>query len=230
VRTFLERVLRLTTALHPYVSYVNLSDLREMKMNWKIEGDIIIACNCDYGCPCNFNGLPTRGKCEGNWNWRITDGHYGDVKLDGLTVSIAVNWPAAIHEGNGEGIVIIDEAANDKQREALVELTSGRVGGPWQIIMTTITKLHGPEFAKFEFSADSYNSRIRAGDFVVVEMEPVRNKVTKAETHPRAILPEGFIVKEAELGASRTFRISGPVSFDHSGHYAAFGRFSYQSA
>jgi hypothetical protein len=201
----------------------------EQNPNWKIEGDVIIACNCDYGCPCNFNGLPTHGKCEGNWNWRISRGHFGDITLDGLALSMAVNWPGAIHEGNGEGLLVIDESADAQQREALLALTSGKVGGPWQIIMTTISKLHGPEFAPYEFTADSFTSRMRAGSFITVEMEPVRNKVTQAEVHPRAILPEGFIVKEADLGASKTFRIAGPVSFDHSGHYAAVGPFSYQS-
>jgi hypothetical protein len=201
-----------------------------MNIDWEIEGDVIVACNCDYGCPCNFNGLPTTGKCEGNWNWRISSGHYGDVSLDGLAFSVAVNWPGAIHEGNGEGILVIDESADPQQREALLMLTSGKAGGPWQIVMTTVSKLHGPEFAPFEFTADGLSSRMRAGAFVTVEMEPVRNKTTNAEVHPRAILPEGFIFKEADLGASRTFRIDGPVTFDHSGRYAALAPFKYQSS
>jgi hypothetical protein len=34
---------------------------------WKLKGTVLIACNCDYGCPCNFNALPTHGHCEGGW-------------------------------------------------------------------------------------------------------------------------------------------------------------------
>ena len=75
---------------------------------------------------------------------------------------------------------------------------------------------------------DGYASRVRAGRWVTLQMEPVRNKVTGAETHPRAILPEGFVFREAELGASTTFRIDGPVRFDHSGRYAAAAPFDYQ--
>lgn len=195
---------------------------------WHIRGHVIIACNCDYGCPCNFNGRPTTGKCEGNWNWHIEDGSYGGVSLAGLTVSMAVNWPAAIHEGNGEAIAILDERADERQREALAALVSGKVGGPWKIIRTTIATMHGPEYAPFEVSVDGYASRVRAGDYITVEMEPVKNPVTKAEVHPRAVLPEGFVVKEAELGTSSVFRVAGPVSFDHSGRYAALGPFEYQ--
>lgn len=195
---------------------------------WILRGQVIIACNCDYGCPCNFNGLPTTGKCEGNWNWHIEHGNFGDVSLSGLTVSMAVNWPKAIHEGNGKGILVIDERADPRQREALTTLTSGKVGGPWKIIATTITEMHGPEFAPIEFSANGYESSAKAGRFIEVQMEPVKNPVTQAEAHPRLLLPEGFITRDAQLGASSTFRVEGPVSFEHPGRYAALGTFEYQ--
>ena len=29
-----------------------------VKTSWTLKGQVIIACNCDYGCPCNFNALP----------------------------------------------------------------------------------------------------------------------------------------------------------------------------
>ena len=195
---------------------------------WHIRGQVILACNCDFGCPCNFNGLPTTGKCEGAWNWHIQEGSYGDVRLDGLTFCVAVNWPGAIHEGGGEAFVVFDERADEPQRAALSALISGRAGGPWKIISTTIEKQHGPAYAPFEVTVAGFSSRVTAGDQIVLEMEPVRNKDTGVEVHPRVVLPEGFIFKEADLGASSTFRISGGVNFDHSGNYAAAAPFEYQ--
>ena len=55
----------------------------------ELKGTVLIACNCDYGCPCNFNGLPTTGKCEGNWNWHIEAGRFGDVPLARTLVTSA---------------------------------------------------------------------------------------------------------------------------------------------
>ncbi|HEX8360676.1 MAG TPA: DUF1326 domain-containing protein, partial [Longimicrobium sp.] len=107
-------------------------------------------------------------------------------------------------------------------------LVSGRAGGPWKIIGTTIETVHPPQYAPFEVVAAGFASRVRAGDFITLEMEPVRNKVTGAETHARAILPEGFVFREADLGASSAFRVTGPVSFDHTGRYAAAAPFEYQ--
>ena len=195
---------------------------------WHLRGHVILACNCDYGCPCNFNGLPTTGKCEGNWNWHIEDGRYGDVPLSGLTASVAVNWPGAIHEGNGEAMIILDAGADERQRHALLTLLSGQAGGPWKIIATTITTVHGPEYVPIEVTVADFGSRVQAGDFITLQMEPVRNKATGAEVRPRAILPEGFVFKEGDLGASSAFRVAGPVSFDHTGRYAAAAPFAYQ--
>ena len=195
---------------------------------WKLRGHVILACNCDYGCPCNFNGLPTTGKCEGLWNWHIEQGKFGDVPLSGLTVGVAVNWPGAIHEGNGEAMVVVDERADERQRRALTTLISGEAGGPWKIISTTISKLAPVQFARFDVKVNGYSSSVTAGKFITLKMEPVTNRVTKVEVHPRVVLPEGFIFKEGEVGASSAFRITGPVSFDHTGRYAAVAPFEYQ--
>lgn len=212
---------------HPSSAAADTAPVQDVP-GWRIRGHVLVACNCDYGCPCNFNGAPSAGKCEGGWNWHVEEGSFGDVPLAGLTFGLFVNWPGAIHEGNGEGIAVVDERADDAQREAIRTLISGRVGGPWKIVSTTIARLHGPEYAPYDVAFDGRRSRVRAGEYITLDMEPVRNKVTGAEAHPRVLLPEGFIFKEADLAASSTFRVEGPVSFDHSGRYAAAAPFDYQ--
>ncbi len=54
-----------------------------MATKWHINGDYILACNCDYGCPCNFNARPTAGFCQGATGFLVAEGAYGDVRLDG---------------------------------------------------------------------------------------------------------------------------------------------------
>jgi len=72
-----------------------------LKTQWKIEADFLQACNCDYGCPCEFEAPPTRGDCQGLGAWRINRGQHGDVSLDGLGFAYAAHWPGPLHKGNG---------------------------------------------------------------------------------------------------------------------------------
>lgn len=76
--------------------------------SWQLNGNIIIACNCDFDCPCNFNAPPSHGKCEGGWVWAITDGLVRDVRVDGLVVALYAAWPGAIHEGAGRAVAYME--------------------------------------------------------------------------------------------------------------------------
>ena len=188
---------------------------------------MLVACNCDFGCPCNFNARPSRGKCEGGWTWHVERGSFQDVSLDGLNFSIYVNWPGAIHEGNGEGLFLLDERADDHQRGAIATLMGGEVGGPWGVLAWTWPKLHGPVVVPYEIKFNGVASRVKAGNILEVESTTIRNPVTGAEVHPGVILPEGIIVKRADLGCSKLFRVRERVTMDHPGQYTAVGPFEY---
>jgi hypothetical protein len=194
---------------------------------WSLRGTVLIACNCDYGCPCNFNALPSRGKCEGQWTWHVDDGRFDGVSLDGLNFTVAVNWPGAIHEGNGEALILVDERADDSQRRAIETLVGGDVGGPWGVLAWTWPTVHGPYAVPYEIEVAGIDSRVRAGDKLELESGPIRNPVTGAEVHPGAVLPEGIVFKRGDFGASKTFRVSDGIAWDHSGQYTAVGPFEY---
>lgn len=68
-----------------------------------MEAEYIQSCNCDWGCPCNFDALPTHGNCEALVAYRVKRGKFGDTKLDGVVFAEGLWWPKAIHEGDGMG-------------------------------------------------------------------------------------------------------------------------------
>ena len=193
----------------------------------QLRGTVLISCNCDYGCPCNFNALPTPGKCEGHWTWHVESGSIDGASLDGINFSLCVNWPGAIHEGEGEGVLFVDERADDHQRDAIRRLVAGEFGGPWGILAWTWPTLRGPEAVPYDLELNDVNSRVNAGDKLVLEMEPIRNPVSGAEVTPGAVLPQGLIFKEGTFASSKTFRVSDGVSFEHPNKYAAVAPFEY---
>jgi hypothetical protein len=193
---------------------------------WAASGTLMIACNCDYGCPCNVNGLPTTGKCEGGWTWTIDSGKYGSTSLDGLSISVFANWPGAIHEGGGKAVAFLDESGDDEQQEALRALIRGDAGGPWAIFSATY-ELDGPHAASYDVKIADEKSGYKIGDAADLQMRPITNPVTGDAVHPRLLLPEGLLVKDLGLYASETFAVRQGVEYDHSGRYAALGAFEY---
>jgi len=198
-----------------------------MMAPWKLLGKVLVACNCDWECPCNFNAPPTTGKCEGGWTWHVDEGTYGGVPLDGLNFSVFVNWPGAIHHGNGEAVIFFDERADDTQRSAIETLVGGSVGGPWGVLAWTWPKVHGPYAVAYDIAFDGVNTRIKCGGCLEIEGGTIRNPATGAESHPGVVLPEGIIFKQGDLGASVRFRLTHDIEYDHSGKYLAVGPFDY---
>ncbi|MBM3768928.1 MAG: DUF1326 domain-containing protein, partial [Acidobacteria bacterium] len=124
-------------------------------VNWKIKGDNLSTCNCDWGCPCQFNARPTHGFCEAMVGIRITEGFFGDVDLGGVTFSAAAKWPGALHEGNGTIQLAIDAAASQAQREALLAMASGKNGGTFFEIMSAVCpNVLPPLIAPIYFASD----------------------------------------------------------------------------
>ena len=130
-----------------------------MPEKWRYTADYMVSCNCDYGCPCNFNARPTKGQCEGVVAIRIKDGAFGSTALRGLKGVIAAWWPGAIHEGGGVMQSYVDVKASDAQRIALSQILSGEVGGPWALFAKTYKTLP-PKSSRIEFEAKAKRSRL----------------------------------------------------------------------
>lgn len=200
-------------------------------VKWYIKGDYILGCNCDYGCPCNFNARPSPGFCQGAIMFRIEDGAYGDVRLDGLSAGCASKWPGAIHEGNGTASFYIDEQANAAQRNALTQIITGQAGGlPWPILVSTYSHISGPHFVNIEITGAGEDAVARVDGRMAMSFQPIRNPVTKEPAYPKVVLPQGFIFKEGDQYALKEFWVSdGPeLHFAHPGKCAEFARIHWQ--
>jgi hypothetical protein len=53
------------------------------------------SCNCSWGCPCQFNALPTTGRCEAFVTCLISNGYFGNTRLDGVLFVRKTQWAFA---------------------------------------------------------------------------------------------------------------------------------------
>ncbi len=173
---------------------------------WSFEGREFVHCNCAYGCPCQFNALPTHGHCQAVLAIEIERGRHGETILDGLRFGMIVAWPGPIHEGGGEAVPIIDICADTAQREALLRIVSGLDTEPgatvFQVFSTTFARVHEPVFApiELELDIDGRSARLRVPGWIDARGEPIRNPVSGEEHRARINLPNGFEYDTAEIG------------------------------
>ena len=119
---------------------------------WHVKGDWFDVCRCDIPCPCEFAQAPTDNYCDGVLAWHIREGHYGDVRLDGLNIIGMGSFEGNLWAGEGEVSMglYIDERADERQREALQMIFGGQAGG-WQAeFAELIGEMRGVEFVPIE--------------------------------------------------------------------------------
>jgi len=195
-----------------------------MADTWAIKGAWFKNCNCDPGCPCDFNQAPTTGQCEGIIAMRIDEGHFGDVPLDGLKFAGAAYWPGRIDEGDGHIVPIVDESANEEQRQAILTLLSGQAGGTlFEIFSAVCPHVREPIFApiEFEFDIENRSGRLKAGDVIETETETLRG-IDPPDPYQIVIrIPDGFEYTgpnhEAETAVAKTLKVSagGELDYEH---------------
>jgi hypothetical protein len=198
-----------------------------IETKWAIHGREFANCNCSYGCPCQFNALPTYGNCFAVVGIEIDQGHHGDTKLDGLRLAGIFRYPGAVHEGNGEAVPIVDRRANEAQRNALLRIMSGQDTKPgatmFQVFSSMLSKAYDPVFADIEFEVDidKRRARLKVPGYIDQRGEPILNPVTGNEHRIRIEPVGGFEFKKAEIGRGWT-KTSGPIELDLADSYGQF--------
>jgi Protein of unknown function (DUF1326) len=82
------------------------------KTHWELKGNLSEACSCRVPCTCNFSSGPSPHHfCWAVFSLDIQKGHYGKVKLNGLTLAAAHADKAVVW--------YIDKHATPNQFEAL---------------------------------------------------------------------------------------------------------------
>lgn len=198
-------------------------------VQWTLKGREFVHCNCAYGCPCQFNALPTHGHCRAVAAIDIEEGRHGDTPIGGLRIALIASWPGPIHEGGGTVVPIVDERADPAQRDALLRIMSGEDTEPgatlFQVFASTFTTVHEPVFARIDFDLDidGRSAKLSIPGWIDARGEPLRNPVTGEEHRARITLPEGFEYDTAEVGRGWA-ETQGPLSISLADSHAQFAR------
>jgi hypothetical protein len=198
-----------------------------MSERWMIRGVEFSNCNCAGGCPCQFNSPSTHGFCEAIVCGIVEEGHFGGTRLDGLHWVMLAQWPGEIAEGNGRQRVIVDERADERQREALRRILHGQdteAGAThFYVFNSTMSEVLPTLYAPIEASIDveARKAHVRVPGLLEVHGEPLVNPHSGEEFRAVIELPNGFEYTRAEIAKGRT-RADAGIRLDLDGSHGHF--------
>ena len=185
---------------------------------WHMRGVGYEFCNCDFGCGCNFGGVPNSkdGSCQALVGVHIQQGRCGTVALDGVKCAAIVTWPKAIHEGGGKAVFVVDPSTTDDQVGALAQIFTGKLGGlPWELLGPTV-EVVGLEKARITIEGEERKSVFRIDGIGEGRGDTFKNPVTGEDHLANLDLPDGFIWKRGLCGQGSFRAQAGPlqIAFD----------------
>ena len=186
-----------------------------MADQWMIRGPVYANCACDYSCPCQFQAPSTHGFCEAVVGGMLEEGHFNDVRLDGLKWVMLIAFPGEVAEGNGKAQAIIDENATPEQREALSKILRGESTAPGSTIFNVMSglmadvkeTLYAP--VHVEVDIDARQGKINVAGLVESTGSPISNPFT-GRTHGVSIsIDEGMEYHTAKVGRGSSKATAG---------------------
>ena len=167
------------------------------RIDWLVEGRSFG--NCDYGCPCQFESLPTGGSCRGFEVFEIDSGYFDDTRLDGLRAALIYSWPGPIYEGKGQMQVVVDDRATPEQRQAVEIVLHGgeteEAANHWWVF-SAMSDIHHPTIhAPITLDIDIEARRARAHIPGVLSSEgrPIVSPATGDPHRVRIDIPGGVL-------------------------------------
>lgn len=198
-----------------------------MTDTWTIRGPEFVNCNCAWGCPCQFNSPTTNGHCEAVICGTIEEGRFGDVTLDGLNWALLVQWPGEIADGDGTEQALIDERADDEQREALRKILHGEATTPgathFFVYNSTMSTVLDPLYRRIDLSIDveARTANLKVDGLVESTGRPIISPISGEPVRARINLPDGFEYTFAEMGNGNT-TTNAEISLDLNDSYGQF--------
>lgn len=199
-----------------------------------ITGDYVEIRSCDvYTGPCFANGEMGLAGREAVLAWSVRNGSWNGAKLDGLSVLAVVKANGTLGDvrhdpRKGKAVLIVDQRADAKQREALVGLAKRLAG---QLLDQVVRVEAAPVEIEVHPKSCPANgcSRVRAGHLVEIETRCLGGKDHVCGNEAR-FYPPLTEVRDSRPAFTVVGQFRGPglaVEFDDAGRRSAYlGTFS----
>jgi hypothetical protein len=151
-------------------------------MSYHLEGRLLEVCNCRVLCPCWIGEDPDNGTCDTIVAWHFDKGAIDGVDVAGTTLAVVAHVPGNILQGNWRAAVYVDDKASSKQEDALLQVYTGKLGGPVADLVKLIGEVVSVERAAITFEVRDGKGVIKIGETAYAELEPYQGATGAATT------------------------------------------------
>jgi len=166
-------------------------------VDWEIKGPEISSCSCDWGCPCQFNSLPTHGNCRAAMAFDsaaqraalLTIMSGGETAPGATLFSVFAATYAKVHEPVFAPILFavdFDEGRGTFSVPGLVNSSAGPIANPLtgQIHRATVRLAQSFEFVEAEF----VDSKVHGEAPIVLDWERGHGHLTVLHMNAHGLL------------------------------------------
>jgi hypothetical protein len=204
---------------------------RVLTVAYQLEGRLLEVCTCNILCPCWVGEDPDNGTCEAIASWHIDSGTIDGVDVSGCNFIVLGDIPGNVLAGNWKVAVFLDADISDAQQEAMLNVWTGKLGGPVADLASLIGEVVSVERAPIKYEIVEGKGTITIGDVAEATMEPYRGpsgEVTTLNESVFSTIPgsPAWVAKASSY--SRKGAKYGLADLDIQGHNAIQGLFKFE--
>jgi hypothetical protein len=196
-------------------------------MGYQLEGRLLEVCTCKTLCPCWVGEDPDFGTCDGLLAWNIDKGNVEGKDVSGHAIILLCHIPGNILKGNWNVRIYVDDRATSEQRDALVNVWTGKLGGPVADLAKLVGKVDSIEQVPVTFDVKGVEGVIKVGSVIDAGLAPFQG----ATGQTTALYDTVFTTipgSPAYVGKSRHYKVNAPgFNIDLKNHNAVQGSFRF---
>jgi hypothetical protein len=198
-------------------------------MAYQLEGSLLEVCTCNILCPCWVGEDPDGGICEGVLAWHFDAGSVNGTDVAGRTFVILAHIPGNILEGNWRVVVYVDDGATDDQQQALLDVWTGKLGGPIADLAQLVGEVVAVEKVPITFNVEGAKGTLKIGEAVEAKLQPFQGATGESTALHDSIFTT-IPGSPAFVGKAENYKVDAPqhgFSIDLHDHNAVQGSFRF---
>jgi hypothetical protein len=148
-------------------------------MSYQIEGRLLEVCNCNVLCPCWVGEDPDNGTCDGLLAWHIDKGTVSGLDVSGRTFVLLCHIPGNILKGNWSVRAYVDDQATPEQKDALLSVWTGKLGGPVADLAKLVGEVVAVEQVPITFEVKGADGTLKVGTGIEASLKPFQGATGK---------------------------------------------------